>query len=52
MVEWMELKTYLAPLFIKEIDSVSERYLSKCLSLTNPTPSISNQSSHKRNKRN
>ena len=29
MVEWMELKTYLAPLFIKEVDSVSEKYLSK-----------------------
>lgn len=33
MVEWMELKTYLAPLFIKEVDSVSQKYLSKYIAI-------------------
>lgn len=29
MIEWMELKPYLAPTFMKEIDTVSEIYMSK-----------------------
>lgn len=28
MIEWMELKNYLAPTFMKEIDTVSEIYMS------------------------
>ena len=29
MIEWMELKPYLAQTFMKEIDTVSEIYMSK-----------------------
>ena len=27
-MEWMDLKYYLAPTFMKEVDSISERYMS------------------------
>ena len=27
-MKWMELKNYLAPTFMKEIDNVSENYMS------------------------
>lgn len=31
MMKWVELKNYLAPTFMKEIDVVCERYISKNL---------------------
>ena len=27
-MKWMELKNYLAPTFMKEVDNVSEKYMS------------------------
>ena len=32
-MKWMDLKNYLAPTFMKEIDNVSEKYMSNFIIL-------------------